>query len=51
MHTSKQHYFRHYQLRLSNSANNAAAAILKEDDGMNGHHHGVRCRKHTAGAS
>jgi len=36
MHTNNNDYFRHYQLRLSNTANDAAAAILKEDDGMTG---------------
>src|SRR5882724_4479938 len=36
MHTNNNDYFRHYQLRLSNTANDAAAAILKEGDGMTG---------------
>jgi hypothetical protein len=36
MHTNNNDYFRHYQLRLSSTSQDFAAAILKEGDGMTG---------------
>jgi hypothetical protein len=36
MHTNNNDYFRHYQLRLSDTSQDFAATILKEADGMTG---------------